>query len=197
MNAACAVGADLTVIQLHGWQRSLWFDETGLPWVPTSPAMPHLSTATLYPGMCLFEGTNLSVGRGTALPFEIYGAPWIDGYELATRLNGLVLPGVRFRALNFIPSTSRCAGQSCGGVQVHMTDRAALRPVALGLHMIATVHSLYPREFAWEAAHFDRLTGSPSIRQALESGTAVERLTDGWQHIQTTFQQQRQAYLRY
>ena len=116
MNTEQALRADLHVIEMHSWPRKMWFDETALPWVPTSPARPHLSTAVLYPGMCLLEGTNLSLGRGTALPFEVCGAPWIDGYALAAALNKLQLSGVRFRATVFTPSTSTYAGIECYGV---------------------------------------------------------------------------------
>ena len=109
------------MIPLRGWSREMWFDQTGLPWAPTSPGMPQLATATVYPGLCFIEGTNLSEGRGTALPFETLGAPWLDGYPVAQSLNALNLPGVRFRPLYFIPSASKHAGQKCGGIQVHVT----------------------------------------------------------------------------
>src|SRR5690606_12503769 len=122
-NTAYGIHADLTVVPMQGWMRWMWFDQTGLPWVPLSPAMPHLSTAVVYPGMCFLEGTNLSEGRGTALPFECAGAPWLDGYRLAQDLNALELPGVRFRPLNFVPSSSKHAGVTCQGVQVHVTRR--------------------------------------------------------------------------
>ncbi|MGQ9768886.1 MAG: exo-beta-N-acetylmuramidase NamZ family protein, partial [Anaerolineae bacterium] len=103
LNAEHHLGAELTVVEMQGWRRAMWFDETGLPWVPTSPAMPHLSTAIVYPGTCFIEGTNLSEGRGTALPFEVVGAPWLDGHALAHALNQLALPGVRFRPTQFEP----------------------------------------------------------------------------------------------
>ncbi len=110
MNAEYALNADLRVVKMQGWRREMWFEEPGLPWVPPSPAMPHPQTATLYPGMCLLEGCNLSLGRGTALPFEICGAPWLDGYALAEEMNALGLPGVRFRPITFTPSASHHAG---------------------------------------------------------------------------------------
>lgn len=118
------IRADIEVIPCYGWNRSMWFDATGLPWVMPSPNMPTIETALLYPGLCLLEGTNLSEGRGTTRPFEIIGAPWIDGYELSDRLNAVGLPGVRFRPTWFAPNTSKFAGVTCGGVQVHVFDRS-------------------------------------------------------------------------
>jgi len=197
MNGEHALGADLTVVAMRGWRQSMWFDETALPWVPTSPAMPHLSTATLYPGSCLLEGTNVSEGRGTALPFEICGAPWIDGRALAERLNALALPGVRARAARFAPGADKFAGEMCGGVQLHVTDRDDLRPVTLGLHLIAAIRDLHPDQFAWRASHFDRLIGSDRVRHALERAEPVEQIVRGWQQSLAKFDQQRDSYLLY
>jgi len=202
MNGEHALGADLTVVTMQGWQRVMWFDKTGLPWVPTSPAMPHLSTATLYPGLCLLEGTNASEGRGTALPFEVCGAPWIDGRALAERLNALALPGVRARATRFAPGADKFNDEAdvpiaCGGVQLHVTDRDALRPVALGLHLVAALCDLYPDHFAWRAPHFDRLIGSDQVRRALERGEPVEQIVQGWTETLAEFGHQREAYLLY
>lgn len=196
MNASCALGADLHVVRMQNWRRPMWFDETGLPWVPTSPAMPHFSTAILYPGMCLLEGTNLSLGRGTALPFEICGAPWLDSYLLAERLNALDQAGARFRPFQFTPAADRYAGELCHGVQVHVTDRDALRPVRLGLQVIGVVRALQPRHFKW-SPHFDRLTGDSRTRAALEAGCAPEDLIAGWAETQTAFAQLRSDFLLY
>ena len=115
-NRQLGLNADLTVVAMQGWRRAQWFDETDLTWAFTSPNLPHLSTAIVYPGICLLEGTNLSVGRGTALPFEIFGAPWVDGAALAAALNALDLPGARFRPVHFAPTTDRFAGEGCVGV---------------------------------------------------------------------------------
>ncbi len=131
--------ASLTVIPMEGWRRSLWFDETGLPWVIPSPNMPTLDTAMVYPGQVLIEGTNISEGRGTTKPFELCGAPWIDGFELARRLNALGLEGVVFREAWFTPTFSKFAGELCGGVQVHVTDRHLYRPFASTLHLLKLV----------------------------------------------------------
>ncbi len=196
MNANGAFGADLRMVPMQNWRRQMWFDETGLPWVPTSPAMPHLSTAILYPGMCLLEGTNLSLGRGTALPFEICGAPWLESHSLAERLNALDQPGARFRPFQFTPAADRYAGELCHGVQVHVTEREVLRPVSLALHIIATVRALQPRHFKW-SPHFDRLTGDSRTRAALENGCTPDDLLAEWAETQTAFAQLRSDFLLY
>ena len=196
MNVEYALDADLHVIELHGWQREMWFDETGLPWVPTSPAMPHLSTATLYPGMCLLEGTNLSLGRGTALPFEVCGAPWIDGYALAAALNKLQLPGVRFRATAFTPSASTHAEIECYGVQVHVTDRDVFRPVEMALHLLVVARCSSGDAWMWNP-HFDRLSGGSDLRSALEAGKPVAEILTAWEESISTFLRKRETYLLY
>jgi beta-N-acetylhexosaminidase len=196
INQEYSLDADLHVIEMQGWQRQMWFDETALPWVPTSPAMPHLSTATLYPGMCLLEGTSLSLGRGTALPFETCGAPRIDGYALAEALNKLQLPGVRFRATAFTPSASTHEGTECQGVQVHATDRDLLRPVEMALHLIAAARCLSGDAWRWNP-HFERLAGSSGVRSALESGTSVSEMLAAWKESISIFLSQREKYLMY
>jgi uncharacterized protein YbbC (DUF1343 family) len=196
MNTEYSLNADLHVIAMHGWQRAMWFDETALPWVPTSPAMPHLSTATLYPGMCLLEGTNLSLGRGTSLPFEVCGAPWLDGYALAEALNGLQLPGVLFRATAFTPFSSIHAGTECHGVQVHVTDRSALRPIEMALHLIATARCLSGDAWMWNP-HFERLAGDGTLRFALEAGTSVAKILATWEESISAFVHQREKYRLY
>jgi uncharacterized protein YbbC (DUF1343 family) len=203
-NAEFGFGADLTVIPMAGWRREMWFDETGLPWVPTSPGMPHLSTATVYPGACLIEGTNLSEGRGTALPFEMIGAPWLDGRRLAAALNQLGLDGIRFRSAEFIPSVSKHAEQPCGGVQVHVTNRNLLNPVTMGLHLIAACRAVAPEEFAflpssWEGhpPHVDLLMGNSRIREGLAAGTPVDELTAEWAAIEAAWIEKRRPYLLY
>lgn len=202
--AEFAIGADLTVVPMQGWRREQWFDETGLPWVPTSPAMPHLSTATVYPGLCFVEGTNLSEGRGTALPFELCGAPWLDGYELAAALNRLDLPGVRFRPVCFEPSASKHAGLLCQGVQVHVGDRRRLRAVEVGLHVISACRQQAPEQFqflptSWEGQppHFDLLAGSPSLRTGLLAGEPVAALAGAWAVELAAFAEYRTRYLLY
>lgn len=192
-----ALDVDLTVVPMRRWRRSMWFDATHLPWVATSPNLPHLSTATVYPGMCLIEGTNLSEGRGTALPFEAVGAPWVNGHMLAARLNALNLPGAHWRAMQFVPSASKWAGEPCTGVQLHVTDRDALRPVEAGLHLIAAVRALHADDFAWNEAHFDRLIGNRWMRQAIERGAAVEALAVRWSKYTAGFEITADAFCLY
>lgn len=204
INAECDLRADLTVIAMRAWRRAMWYDETGLPWVPLSPGMPKLDTATIYPGMCFPEGTNLSEGRGTALPFETFGAPWLDGYALAQTLNALQLPGARFRPVHFIPSASKHAGEKCTGAQIHVTDRNALRAVETGLHVIAACRAQNPARFeflasSWEGRppHFDLLTGDARIRQGLAHGAPVRELIAEWSAHEKAFEAKRQKYLLY
>lgn len=204
INAEQEFGADLIVLPMDGWQRSQWFDETGLPWAPTSPGMPHLITATVYPGMCFIEGTNLSEGRGATLPFEIVGAPWLDGYRLAVSLNHLDLPGVRFRPVYFEPWTSKHAGALCQGVQVHVLDRNALRAVTTGLHVIAACRAQNPDRFAflessWEGRppHFDLLAGNAALREGLALGYDVAGLTADWAMFENQFRARRAPFLLY
>jgi uncharacterized protein YbbC (DUF1343 family) len=196
LNAECNLGAELNVVKMQGWERGMWFDGTDLPWVPTSPNMPHPSTTVVYPGMCLLEGTNLSVGRGTAIPFEICGASWLDGRALATQLNALATSGARFRLIQFRPTANRYAGELCEGIQVHVTEREALRPVSLGLQVIAAVRALAPTQFEWNA-HFDRLMGSPRIREALDVGRAPADLIAEWAEVESAFADARAPYLLY
>ena len=175
------VNCQLTVIPCEGWQRGHWFDETHLPWVPPSPNMPKGETAVLYPGTCLIEGTNLSEGRGTTLPFEVVGAPWLAGPQLANQLNALDLPGIKFRPVQFTPSASKWQGQYCAGVQLHVTDRRALRPVTVALHLLMAVRQLHPNDFAWNLPHFDHLAGTNKVREAIEGETAVTDILAGWE----------------
>ena len=204
INAEQGFGADLIVLPMDGWQRSQWFDATGLPWVPTSPGMPQLITATVYPGMCFIEGTNLSEGRGTTLPFEVAGAPWLDGYRLAVTLNHLDLPGVRFRPVHFVPSASKHAGIACQGVQMHVLDRNALHAVTTGLHVIAACRAQDPDRFAflessWEGRppHFDLLAGSAALREGLSLGYDVAGLTGNWAGYEKAFRARRAPHLLY
>ena len=189
--------AKLTVVPMEGWRREMWFDETALPWVIPSPNMPTLDTATVYPGLVALEGTNLSEGRGTTKPFELFGAPWIDGYELAKTLNGLGLSGVRFREAWFTPSFSKFQGQLCGGCQIHVTDRDAFRPFAAALHIIKTVRDAHPGKFEFHADYFDKVMGTASVRAALEAGTGVPAILENIRPGLEAFADLRKPYLLY
>ncbi len=192
-NEQWQVNCQLTVVPCEGWRRDHWFDKTDLPWVPPSPNMPKGETAVLYPGTCLIEGTNLSEGRGTALPFEVIGAPWLDGGQLAELMNSQTLPGIRFRTVQFIPSTSKWQGQCCIGVQLHVTNRNKLRPVTVALHTIATIQQLHPTKFEWRLPHFDHLMGTDTVREELDKGTAVDDIIASWTAELAQFQTQNQS----
>jgi uncharacterized protein YbbC (DUF1343 family) len=189
--------AKLTVIPMEGWTREMWFDETGLPWIIPSPNMPTLDTATVYPGLVALEGTNISEGRGTTRPFELFGAPWIDGHALAARLNALDLPGVRFREAWFTPWFSKFQGELCGGCQIHVTDRRTFRSVAAVLHVIAAVRAMYPHAFAFHPGYFDKVMGTASIRTALEAGTDVNAILGSLRPGLEAFTALREPYLLY
>lgn len=189
--------AKLTVVPMEGWRRGMWFDATGLPWVIPSPNMPTLDTATVYPGLVAVEGTNLSEGRGTTKPFELFGAPWIDAHELTKTLNGLALPGVRFREAWFTPYFSKFAGEICGGCQVHVTDRNAFRSVATVLHVVKTVRDMYPDQFAFHGDYFDKVMGTDSVRKALEAGSDIGTILANIQPGLDAFASLRKAYLLY
>jgi uncharacterized protein YbbC (DUF1343 family) len=145
----------LTVLPMKNWQREMWFDDTGLPWVMPSPNMPTLDTATVYPGMCLLEGTNLSEGRGTTRPFEIFGAPFIDAGIIARELNQQRLPGVYFREIYFQPTFQKHTGQICGGAQLHILDRGIFRPFDTAMTVIRVVRSMYGENVEWKKPPYE------------------------------------------
>jgi len=189
--------AKLTIIPMEGWKRTMWFDETRLLWIIPSPNMPTPETAIVYPGQVLFEGTNVSEGRGTTKPFELFGAPWIDGFELALRLRGLGLKGVGFREAWFTPSFSKYTGEKCGGAQVHVTDRHAFRPLATSLHIIKTIKELYPDKFSFHPDYFDRIMGNSRVREAIERNASVEQILASFEDGLKAFAAERKPYLLY
>lgn len=198
--------AKLEVILLDGWKRDMWFDDTGLSWVPPSPNMPSLSTAIVYPGMCLLEGTNISEGRGTTRPFEIFGAPWIKSFELCEKLNELKLPGVKFIPWRFTPMFSKYAGQTCDGAMMFVTDRKVFRPVLTAITIIKTIHELYPEKFKFinppyefeiEKLPFDILCGTPEIRRMIEGGPKIDEIKDFIDRNAREYQAKLQKYLLY
>lgn len=186
-NEAFGIGCSLEVVPMSGWKRGMWFDQTGLPFVPPSPNLPTLDSLTLYPGTCLVEGTDLSEGRGTTRPFEYIGAPWIDAEDLAHRLNDLALPGVRFRPVYFVPAVSKYRNQPCRGVHIYVQDREQFQPITTALHLLACIRSAYPDHFAWRepwtsGGHYpiDLLSGGSTVREHLDASRPVAELVDGW-----------------
>ncbi len=189
--------ANLTVVALEGWRRADWFVDTPLPWVAPSPNMPTPNTATVYPGQVLLEGTNLSEGRGTTRPFEWFGAPWIDGYVLARKLNALALPGARFRETWFTPTFSKFAGQRCGGCQLHVIDRDALRSVTCVLAILETIKRLHGAELDLHADYFDKVMGTSLVREAFERGESFAQIAATWEPGHAAFARERAEFLLY
>ena len=205
-NTEFGIGCDLRVVEMKGWSRSMAFEETRLPWVPPSPNMPATSTAHVYPGGCLIEGTNLSEGRGTTLPFELVGAPWLDGPALAAAMRGEGLPGVLFRAASFRPMYQKHAGVSCEGLQVVVADRGAFRPFETYLVLLREARRLAPHAFAWrtEAYEFeatrpaiDLLLGRSDLRPMLESGSSRAEMEALWRAELDGFMATRKPHLIY
>ncbi len=202
MNASDNIRADLRVIAMEGWQRERWFDETGLAWVPPSPNIPTLDTCLAYTATCLIEGTTVSEGRGTPQPFQLVGAPWVDGLALAERLNMRELPGVRFRPTWFRPASSKHATHTCSGVQMHITDRTSFAGVRTGLHLLAVLRQLYPEQMHWAASKdggyfVDLLLGTDQPRQAIDRGEDVDGIVASWNSGTETFEAQRRSVLLY
>jgi uncharacterized protein YbbC (DUF1343 family) len=200
------IGCDLDVISMEGWKRDLWFDQTGVPWVIPSPNMPSLDTATVYPGMCLIEGTNVSEGRGTTRPFEIIGAPFIEPRRFLRCLVDCHLPGVRFRELMFRPTFQKFKGEPCGGVQLHVTERNRFRPVLTAVALIKVLRELYPCHFQWKLPPyeyeyvklpFDILAGSSTLRREIETGTSLVDIQERWIKHEKEFEKTRAPYLIY
>lgn len=202
MSAAECGWPEPVVGAMRGWQREMWFDETGLPWVAPSPNLPTLDSATLYPGTCLVEGTNLSEGRGTTRPFELIGAPWVDPFALAADLERRNLPGVAFRPTYFTPMFSKHANTSCGGVQIHIVDRDGTQPVVMGMYLLESLRKLHPDEFEWRqnvpGKYFiDLLLGSDQPRLRLDAGETVAKVVVDWEDDARAFDERRQLFLLY
>ena len=188
------IGADLTVIPLQRWRRELWMDDAGLPWINTSPNMRSLTEATLYPGIGIVESA-VSVGRGTDTPFELVGAPYADGATLARELTAMSLPGIRFEAAEFTPASSIFAKQRCGGVKLIITDRNALRPVAMGVAVALVLHRLYPNDFAIEKVA--PLLRDPATLEAIRADKPLSEIVAMWREDEAAFAARRAKYLLY
>ncbi|MEW6674439.1 MAG: DUF1343 domain-containing protein [Nitrospirota bacterium] len=199
--------ADLHVITMNGWKRKMWFDKTALFWVMPSPNMPTLDTAMVYPGMCLIEGTNLSEGRGTTRPFEIFGAPFIEPEILVKRLKEFRLTGVVFRPMYFQPIFQKHAGKLCGGAQIHVINRERFKPFKTGVAILKAVHDLYHEDFAWRQPPYeyeakkmpiDILAGTDRLRREIENGENLKQMEEWWDKQRLQFQKQvRRQYLMY
>ncbi len=205
-HAERGLGGELFIVACDGWRRETDFAGTGLPWVMPSPNMPTWETAYVYPGQCLLEGTNLSEGRGTTRPFELCGAPWIDANRLCDRLRDEGLAGVAFRPASFRPTFHKFAGQVCGGVQLHVTDRVTFRPVRTGLAVLAALRDLSGERFAWRSEPYefvadrpaiDLLFGSDRERRALEAGRPAAEIARAWEGEEDAFRQRRREFLLY
>ena len=205
LNATHSIGCNLAVVPMDGWRRAMSWEDTGLPWVAPSPNMPTPDTARVYPGGCLLEGTNLSEGRGTTRPFELVGAPFLDGRRLARALARRGLPGVTFRAAAFQPAFHKYRGQLCQGVQLHLTDAARFKPFATYLALIVEARRqsrLFrwrrpPYEFERTRLPIDLLCGGDGIRRAIEHGVPLGRLERSWRRELTRFARARRRYLLY
>jgi len=200
------IGCDLEVIPMKGWKRAFWHDDTDAPWVLPSPNMPTLDSATVFPGTVHFEGTQVSEGRGTTKPFELIGAPYIDPDAYADQLNGLGLSGVFFRSCAFQPTFQKHAGVTCGGVQIHVTDRDSFEPWFAGIAMTKLIHDMYRDEFRWKEPPyeyvydknpFDVISGTAKIREAFEKGTPLEEIEHETKASLEEFKELREAYLLY
>lgn len=174
---------NLRVIPVDSYNRSIPFYKTELPWVSPSPNIPSLTTAAIYPGSCLFEGTNVSEGRGTTRPFEIIGAPWINGENLREQLSELHLPGISFTSLFFTPVFSKYSGKPCSGICIHILDNNVFKPLYTGLSLLYTVRNMYPAMFKWKpdwenksSFFIDRLTGSASVREMIDRGADASEI---------------------
>ena len=205
-NDAFGIGARMEVVPMEGWTRALYADATALPWVMPSPNMPTLETAVVYPGTVLFEGTMLSEGRGTTRPFELVGAPWIDGERFAADMNAMELPGVHFRPAGFEPTFQKHARQPCGGCQIHVLDRNAFRPVLTGVALIDMFRRFDAGKFAWRQPPYeyehdkmpiDILAGSDVLRTQIESGMPVKEIAGSWKEDEAAFRRLREPYLLY
>jgi uncharacterized protein YbbC (DUF1343 family) len=205
-NEHFGLGADLTVVPMAGWQRGMYHDDAGAPWVMPSPNIPTLDSAVVYPGTVLFEGTSVSEGRGTTRPFELVGSPGVQSERFAAAMNRLGLEGVFFRPAVFEPTFHKHARVSCGGCQIHVLDRRRFRPVAVGAALVAAFRAADPERFRWrdppyeyepEKLPFDILAGSSELREQIEAGTPIREITASWKPGVAEFQKTREKFLLY
>lgn len=206
INTEYSIGADLEVVPMQGWQRAMYFRETGFPWVFPSPNMPTPETAVVYPGQVLWEGTADSEGRGTTLPFELVGAPYWDTTKIVERLQHISLPGCFFRPIVFQPTSGKCKEQACHGFHLHVTDTQVFKPYRTSLALLQAVmlshpdafsYKQPPYEYEFERLPMDLIIGSRAVRTAVEQGASVMELEQGWQEELTEFNNLRHNYFLY
>ena len=197
---------ELTVIAMRGWERDMYFEHTGLPWVLPSPNMPTVETALVYPGMCLVEGTELSEARGTTKPFELSGAPWLDGHRLARDMAAMDLPGVTLRPVVYTPTFHKHAFKPCSGVQLHVTNADLFRPYRTGVAFLKACHDQDPAQFSWREKAYefvdaipaiDLLCGTDQVRRGIEAGASLDDLAARWPRDEGAFAEERAPYLLY
>ena len=197
---------DLQVVTMRGWERDMWFEHSGLPWVLPSPNMPTVDTALVYPGMCLVEGTELSEARGTTRPFELSGAPHLDGHKLVAALEAMELPGVRFRPVVYTPTFHKHAFKPNGGVQIHVTNPELFRPYRTGIAFLKAAHDQDPAQFKWREKAYefvdkipaiDLLCGTDAIRKGIEAGASLDDLALRWPRDEGAFAEERADFLLY
>jgi uncharacterized protein YbbC (DUF1343 family) len=200
------IGADLEVVAMEGWRRQMYFDDIGRTWILSSPNIPTFDTTLVYPGAVLFEGTNLSEGRGTTRPFEFVGAPWVIAERFAKAMNRSGLPGVFFRPVVFEPTFHKHARQPCGGCQIHVRDRGKFRAVETGVALIEAFRAAGPDRFTWkpppyeyelERIPIDVLAGSTELREQIEAGVPAREIAKSWEAATQAFLRVREAFLLY
>ncbi len=200
------IGCSLEVVEMQGWSRDLFFEDTRLPWIMPSPNMPSPETAFLYAGLCLLESTNVSEGRGTTRPFELSGAPWIEPQQLIAYLKGMYLPGTLFRPVRFIPTFHKWSGKMVGGVQVHVLDRKEFLPFRTGIALVKAYRELGGEHFQWktppyeyeyEKLPFDILCGNDRVRKLIEEDASLETIEQSWRQELGEFKELRRKYLLY
>ncbi len=194
-NIEYGIQCDLGIVEMKGWEREMYYDETGLPWINPSPNIRNVTQEILYPGIALTEAANISVGRGTRTPFEWLGAPWIDGDALAAELQSRNLPGIEFAPVHFTPATSKFAGEECHGVRCTLTDRGDFMAVVTGIHLLDALYKLYPDQYEIEKIH--GLVGKMAVIEMIKNRQPVERIVMSWQPELSTFIKIRNDYLLY
>jgi len=199
-NDVMAIGADVVVVPALGWNRAMFYDQTGLPWVKPSPNMPDIESALLYPGTCLFEGTNVSIGRGTPTAFRLLGAPWLDPARVIARLDTLALRGVDVRAMRFTPiapTDGKYAGVALQGIELRVRDRQAYDPTKVAVALLAAIKAVHPADFQFRAQSFDRLAAGAELRTAIEAGQSPQAIWNSWTSDLARFRDARAKYLIY